>query len=186
VVCEGADITSLDAKVLEGLGGLINELVVELPLNLVGRHDGPPQRLVDKSGNRLENLLGHVDVPALLHDFPVDHLGDLGSRVLLGAVELIRLRGSAVVQANLLERLTNIDNLQSCQINPAVHRLVIEQAYVDRAVPLLHVVGSQDVDDAGKLEEKVVLEAEHGGGPDDGGLGEDAADSLLAAGLGIC
>lgn len=55
--------------------------------------------------------------------------------------------------------------------------------YVDRPVALLHVVGSEKVGDASKLVKEVVLETEHRGRTDDGGLGVDRADDLLTPGL---
>lgn len=52
-----------------------------------------------------------------------------------------------------------------------------------RPVPLLHVVGCEEVGDAGQLQEKPVLETEHRGGSDDGGLGEDVPNHVLSAAL---
>lgn len=54
---------------------------------------------------------------------------------------------------------------------------------MDRPVALLHVVGSEQVGDTSKLVKEVVLETEHRGRADNGGLGVDGADDLLAPGL---
>lgn len=48
---------------------------------------------------------------------------------------------------------------------------------------LLHVVGSEEVQRRGKLEQQVVLKAKHGGGSDQGGLGENASGDLLCTSL---
>lgn len=52
-----------------------------------------------------------------------------------------------------------------------------------RPVPLLHVVGCEEVRDAGQLQQQPVLVAEHGCGSDDGGLREDVPRHLLAPAL---
>lgn len=52
-------------------------------------------------------------------------------------------------------------------------------------VALLHVVGSENIAHFGQLVEEVILEAEHGGRPDNGGLGVDFADDLLTPRLYI-
>lgn len=106
-----ADVAGLDAQVLERLGRLVNDLVVELALDLVGRHDVPPEQAVEQAGGRLQDPLGHVDVAAALEDFPVDQLGDLGRRVVLGAVQLEGLGRRLIVVQNLLKRLTDVDDL---------------------------------------------------------------------------
>jgi len=106
-----ADVAGLDAQVLERLGRLVNDLVVELALDLVGRHDVPPKQAVDQTSSRLQDALGHVNVAAPLEDFAVDQLGDLGRRVVLGAVQLKGLGRRLVVVQDLLERLTDIDDL---------------------------------------------------------------------------
>lgn len=54
---------------------------------------------------------------------------------------------------------------------------------MDRPVSLLHVVGREQVHDAGKLQQQPVLETKHRGGPDNGGLGEDIADYVLRTAL---
>jgi hypothetical protein len=106
-----ADVAGLDAQVLERLGRLVDDLVVELTLDLVGRHDVPPEQAIEQAGDGLQDPLGHVDVPAPLEDFPVDQLGDLGRRVVLGAVQLKGLGRRLVVVQDLLERLTDVDDL---------------------------------------------------------------------------
>ncbi len=50
-------------------------------------------------------------------------------------------------------------------------------------IALLHVVGGEDVHDAGQSEQKVILEAEHGRGSDNGSLREDVSHNLLGPAL---
>jgi hypothetical protein len=50
---------------------------------------------------------------------------------------------------------------------------------MNRPVALLHVVGSEQVGDTGKLVKKVVLETEHRRGTHNCCLGVDLADDLL-------
>lgn len=159
-----ADVGGLNVQILESLGRLVNYLVVELALNLVGRHDVPPQSLIDDGSRRLEDGFGHVDVSALLEDLTVNQLGDFSHGVLLGTVKLESLGGSVVVPEHLLQSLTDIDDVYWPEL-------------------LLHVVGGEEVDNAGKLEEQVILETEHGSRSHDGGLGEDAADNVLSTAL---
>ena len=113
VIGKVLDITRGDAKILEGLGRLVDDLVVELPLDLVGRHHGPPDRLVHNPGHGLQDRLGDIDVPPLLEDFAVDHLGDLLGGVVRGSVELICLRRRRVVKEDGLESLTDIIDLST-------------------------------------------------------------------------
>lgn len=112
MVGEVGDICRLEAEVLEGLGLRIDDLVVELTLNLIGRHDGPPKGLVQDTGDRLEDLLGHIHVAPPLVDFAVNHLGDLSGSVGLGTVELKSLRSSVVVPEHLFKSLANINHLK--------------------------------------------------------------------------
>ena len=101
----------LHTQVFEGLGFWVDHLVDELALDLVGRQGVPPQVLVDVVGEGLEEGLGDVDVAALLDDFAVDQLGNLGGGVVLGAVKLVGLTGGAVVVQHALERATDINGL---------------------------------------------------------------------------
>ena len=55
--------------------------------------------------------------------------------------------------------------------------------YVNGPEALLHVVGSEQVGNTGKLVQKVVLETEHRGRSHDGSLGVDGAGNLLTPGL---
>ena len=50
-------------------------------------------------------------------------------------------------------------------------------------VSFLHVVRGEEVHDVCQPKEQVVLEAEHRGGPNNSGLGEDASDGLFTTGL---
>ena len=52
-------------------------------------------------------------------------------------------------------------------------------------VAFLHVVGGEEVGNAGKSVEEVVFEAEHGGGSNNGRLGEDRARDFLSPSLSI-
>lgn len=52
-------------------------------------------------------------------------------------------------------------------------------------IRLLHVVGSQEIGDAGKFVEEVVLEAKHWCRADNGCLGEDLTNNTLAPAFGL-
>lgn len=52
-----------------------------------------------------------------------------------------------------------------------------------RPVPLLHVVGREEVRDAGQLQQQPVLVAKHRGRSDDSRLGEDVPSHLLTPAL---
>jgi len=52
--------------------------------------------------------------------------------------------------------------------------------YVHGPELLPHMVGSEEVSDAGQLQQEPVLEAEHRGRPDNGGLWEDMAGHLFS------
>lgn len=160
LVGEVGDVARLDAEVLEGLRVLVNDLVVELALNLVGGAEGPPQSPVQDTKKGLHHGFGQVDVTALLDDLTVDKLRNLLHAVLLGAVELEGLAGGRVVVADLLECLTDVDD-------------------VDGEEALGHVVCGEDVGRSGQTVQKTVLEAEHGRRPDDGGLREDLTGDAL-------
>lgn len=109
MICEISDVTRLNVEILECLGRRVNDLVVELALNLVGRHGVPPQEAVQNASQRLENSLGKIDVTALLVNLSIDHNGDLCQAVLLGAVELEGLTSRRVIVKHLLESGTNIN-----------------------------------------------------------------------------
>lgn len=112
MVCEVGNVTRLDVKVLEGLGRGVNDLIVELTLNLIGRHGVPPEEAVQDASQRLENSLGKINVATLLVDLPVDHDGDLRQAVLLGTVQLKCLTCRRVIVQHLLESSTNVDGLR--------------------------------------------------------------------------
>jgi len=112
-----ADIGGLHAQVLEGLGRRVNDLIVELAFDLVARKAGvPPEDAVDELSQGLQDRLGQVDVPALLVDFAIDQLGDLGHRVLAGAVQFEGLAGRAVVVEHALEGLADFVDLHLIRI----------------------------------------------------------------------
>lgn len=116
VVGQVGQLIRLNAQVLEGLGSRVDLLVHELPLHLVGGHGGPPDELVQVVGQGLQGALGDVDVAAVLDDFAVDQLGNLGGRVVLGAVKLIGLTGGRVVVEHELEGSTDVDGLYSVSV----------------------------------------------------------------------
>lgn len=167
----------LHAQVLEGLGIRVDDLVEELALHLIGGQGVPPQELVDVVGEGLEEGLGDVNVTALLDDFTVDQLGDLGGGVVLGAVQLEGLTGGAVVVQHALQSGTDINGLDRVSSMQLVHPG--RTTYVNGPVALLHVVGGEDVAHLGQLVEEVVLETEHWCRSHDCGLGVDLADDLL-------
>lgn len=170
----------LNTQVLEGLGRGIDLLVDELALNLVRRPDVPPQQLVHVVRERLQQGLGHVDVAAALDDLAVHQLGDLGHRVVLGAVQLEGLTRGRVVVQHVLQSGSDINGL---------HRLAwVESSrakgpYVNRPEALLHVVGGEQAGHSGQFVQEVVLETEHGGRTDNGGLGVDRTSHFLAPSL---
>lgn len=106
-----AELSGLNPEILERLGRRVNLLVHEFPLNLVGRHDRPPEVLVQVVSHRLEHGLGQVDVTTVLDDFPVHQSGNLSHRVVLGSVELIRLSHCGVVVQHVLESSANVGGL---------------------------------------------------------------------------
>lgn len=57
--------------------------------------------------------------------------------------------------------------------------------YVDRPVPLLHMIGCYEVAYPRQLMEKTVFESKQGSGPNDGCLRENAAYNLLASSLPV-
>lgn len=124
-----ADLAGLHTKVLERLGRLVNDLIVELALNLVGRHNVPPEEAVQETGGRLQERLGEVDVPALLENLPVDQLGNLGCRVVRRAVQLIRLCRRAVVEQHLFQCLADINDLQT----------ILNSLHLARSLAGLHI-----------------------------------------------
>ena len=167
MIGELANVTRGNSEILEGLGRGVNDLVVELALDLLARNiGGPPEHLVENSSEGLQDSLGKVDVPPLFVDLLVDQLGNLSHGVKLRSVKLERLRGSAVVERDLLEGLADVNDVNGPEL-------------------LLHVVGREHVHHTGKLEKKVVLEAEHGRRADDGSLGENAASDLLGTALDV-
>lgn len=157
-------VSWLDAEVLEGLRIWIDDLIQELTLNLVTGKDRPPKSLVKESGSWLEDSLWHVDVSAVLVDFLVDQLSDLGCGIVLWSVELVCLRGSVVVLEHFLQSVSDINGMHW-------------------PVALLHVVGSEKVGNTSQLVEKTILKTEHWCWPDDSSLWEDAADDLLSSRL---
>lgn len=172
----------LHAQILEGLGCGVDFLVEELALDLVRGHGVPPDVLVEVVGERLEDGLGDVDVTALLDNFAVDELGNLGGRVVLGSVKLVCLTGGGIVVQHALQSGSDVNGLDRLVGSFGAFGALV-MSYVDGPVALLHVVGSEDVANLGQLVEEVVLETEHGGGTDDGGFGVDVADDLLTPGL---
>lgn len=62
-------------------------------------------------GEGLHDGLWHVHVAAVLDNFLVHQLRDLGGRVVLGAVELERLTDGAVIVQHSLEGSADINGL---------------------------------------------------------------------------
>ena len=155
----------LNAKVLEGLCVWIDDLVQELTLDLVTRKNWPPKSLVKEGGSWLKDSLWHVDVSAVLVDFLVNQLSNLGCGVILWAVKLVCLGSSAVILNHLLQSGTYING-------------------VHWPVTLLHVVGSEKVGNTSQLVEKTIFETEHWCWSDNGSLWVDGANDLLSSRLG--
>lgn len=158
-------VSWLNAKVLEGLRIWIDDLIQELTLDLVTGKDWPPESLVKEGGSWLKDGLWHVDVSAVLVDFLVNQLSDLSCGVVLWAVKLVCLGGSAVILNHLLQSSSDING-------------------VNWPVTLLHVVGSKEVGDTSQLVEETILETEHWCWSDDGSLWVDGANDLLSSRLG--
>ena len=117
-----------------------------------------------------------------LDDFTVYKLGDLGSRVVLGAVEFEGLTSSGVVVQHTFKGSTNVNGLDK-DVSNILQSISRTATYVNWPEALLHVVGGEKVRYASKLVKKVVFKSEHGSGPDDGGLGVDRADHFLSPSL---
>jgi len=99
-------------QILESLRILVDHLIYTFLLCLVCRYRLPKEELVRVVCSELEDGLGHVDVPALLDDFSVDKLGDLGHGVVCGAVEFECLASGGVVIADFLESFAYVDRLR--------------------------------------------------------------------------
>ncbi len=165
MVSKVSKVNWLDAEILEGLGVWIDDLIDELALDLVTGKNRPPKSLVKESGGWLKDGLWHVNVSAVLVNFLVNQLSDLGHRIVLWSVKLVCLGCGAVILEHLLEGRSDIDG-------------------VHRPEALLHVVRGENVGDTSKLVEKTILETKHWCWSDDGSLWEDAANDLLSTGLG--
>jgi hypothetical protein len=108
---EVAELCGLNAEIFECLGRLVNLLVNELPLHLIGGDGMPPEELVQVVSHRLQDSLGNVDVAAALDNFTVNQFRNLRSRVVLRSIELESLAGSGVVVEHCLEGGTNVNGL---------------------------------------------------------------------------
>lgn len=71
----------------------------------------PPDEAVEVVSEKLQDGLGDVDVAALLVDFAVNQLGNLGGRVVLRTVELESLTDGRVVVKDALEGMANVRGL---------------------------------------------------------------------------
>lgn len=111
MVGEVRNVARLDAQVPEGLGFGVNDLVHELALDLVGRESVPPQCTVKKAGHGLQDSLGYVDMASLLENLLIHKGGDLGQRILLGTVQLVRLANRRLVVQHLFQGCSHIDGL---------------------------------------------------------------------------
>lgn len=108
---QARDVSRLDVEILERLRRGINLLIDELSLNLLLRHDVPPDQLVQPVRDGLEDGARHVDVAAVLDDFLVDELGNLLGGVELRSVEFEGLGRGAIVVEHLLERMTDVGSV---------------------------------------------------------------------------
>lgn len=133
---EVAELCGLNAEIFECLGGLVNLLVNELPLHLIGGDGMPPEELVQIVSHRLQDSLGNVDVAAVLDNFTVNQFGNFRSRVVLRAIELESLAGSGVVVEHCLEGRTNIDGLYNMiSVTLRIVSLVLSLRERARSVP---------------------------------------------------
>jgi len=98
VVGELADVTGLNAQVLECLCCRIDGLVDELAINVLGRQDWPPKCPIEQAGDGLQDCLRDVDMRALFEDFSVDELRDLRGRVVFRPKQLKGLGRCAVIE----------------------------------------------------------------------------------------
>ena len=179
---EVAQLSRLNSKILEGLGRLVNLLVYEFPLNLVGRYDRPPEVLVKVVSHGLENRLGQIQVTTVLDDFTVHKLRNLGHGVVLRAVELVGLTYSAVIVQHMLKSRTDIRGLDTPSMIK-VTAVKTSLTYVNRPEALLQVVGSKEVGHTGELVKEIVFESKHRRRTDDGGLWVDSANNFLSPSL---
>lgn len=115
LVCKLADLARLDPEILEGLCLLINHLVNVFHLNLLCRQRGPPEHLVQDPRSGLENPARHIDVSPRVKDLPVYHIGDVGSGVLLGPIELVGLPRRGVVVEHQLKSVADVNRLEQSQ-----------------------------------------------------------------------
>lgn len=133
---EVAELGGLHTKVFECLSSLVNLLVNELPLHLIGGDGVPPEELVQVVCHRLQDSLGDVDVAAVLDDFTVNQLSKFRSRVVLRPIELESLAGSGVVVEHQLERGANINDLyRRISVMLRTVRLVLSLRERARSVP---------------------------------------------------
>jgi len=66
---KACELCWLNTKIFESLRRWVNLLVNELSLNFIGRKDGPPESLVEKTSDRFEDTFWKVDVSSMLDDF---------------------------------------------------------------------------------------------------------------------
>lgn len=142
----------------------------------------PPESLVEQVRSRLGDELGDVQRGAVLDDFPVDKLSNLGHGIVGRAVKLIGLADTALIVQHQLKGVSNLRGLGRVW-SVRVAFMFNLATYMNGPGALLHIVGSEDVGEAGKLVKEVVLETEHRGRADNGGLGVDVTDNFLTPGL---
>lgn len=133
---EVAELGGFNTEVFECLGSLVNLLVNELPLHLIGGDGVPPEELVQVVSHRLQDSLGDVDVAAVLDDFTVNQFSNFRSRVVLRPIKLESLAGSGVVVEHQLEGGANINDLHNMiSVALRIVSLVVSLRERARSVP---------------------------------------------------
>lgn len=105
------ELCRLHAKVFEGLGCRVNDLVNELALDFVGRCGMPPERAIENVCGGLEEGFRNVNVAAFLDNLAIYYGRYLSSRVVCGTEQFESLRSCGIVIEHLLKRFTDIDGL---------------------------------------------------------------------------
>lgn len=85
---------------------------MELALNLIGGHGGPPESLVKVVGGGLGDELGDVEGGTVLNDLPLNKLGKFGHGVVGRAVELKSLANGALVVQHQLKGVSDLGGLE--------------------------------------------------------------------------
>jgi hypothetical protein len=105
------DFCRLNSEITECLRGSVNLLINEFPLNFILSDNGPPESFVRDFSNWLQDLLGHIYMPAAFDNLPVYKLGNFCCRIVLGAEQLECLGSSRVILSYLLKSFSYINRL---------------------------------------------------------------------------